>query len=105
MKIKTQARLKGANIYSNYQKLKAAKEQCYPQKEFTVISESVAEVKLQALLDHTASRLVRAQELVIDSIPKDIYDMTEVEPESSEEAFSESDEFFGNTQSDFESDY
>ena len=75
MKIKTQARLKGANIYPNYQKLKAAKEQCYPQKEFIFISESVAEVKLQALLDRTASRLVQAQQSVIDSISKDIYEL------------------------------
>ncbi|KAF2905743.1 hypothetical protein ILUMI_00433 [Ignelater luminosus] len=48
MKIRTQAKLKNADIYPNYHKLRAAKEQCYPDRNSTLISDSVIEVKLQA---------------------------------------------------------
>jgi hypothetical protein len=54
MEIRRQAK-KERTFYPNYHKLTAAKEECYHHKEAIVISDSVAEVKLQALLDHTLS--------------------------------------------------
>jgi hypothetical protein len=51
---------RGKKIDPNYHKLRAAKEECYLHKDATVISDSVAEVKLQVLLDHTVSRLLKA---------------------------------------------
>jgi hypothetical protein len=54
-------------IYPNYHKLTAAKEECYSHKEAIVVSDSVTEVKLPALLDHTFSRLLKAQEDVIST--------------------------------------
>jgi hypothetical protein len=61
----------GADIYPNYQKLRAVKEECYPHNEAIVNSDSVAEVKLQALLDHTFSQLLKAQEYVIAILSED----------------------------------
>jgi hypothetical protein len=51
--------------------LRAAKEECYPHKDAIVISDSVAEVKLQALLDHTLSLLLKAQEDFIATLSDD----------------------------------
>jgi hypothetical protein len=51
--------------------LRAAKEECYPHKEAVVISDSVTEVKLQALLDHTVSRLLKAQEDITATLSED----------------------------------
>jgi hypothetical protein len=45
MEIRTQA--KKADIYPNYHTLRTAKKECYPRKEATVISDSVAEVLLE----------------------------------------------------------
>lgn len=50
------AKLRHANIYPSYHRIKQAKEACYPDTiKFTEIS---AEVELQALLDHTTERLL-----------------------------------------------
>jgi len=56
-----------SNILPSYQNIINAKKKCYP--EMISISESKAEVELQSLLDHTASRIVASQKTVLDSVP------------------------------------
>ena len=41
-------------------KVIAAKKNCYPDASGTNITETIMEVQLQSLLDHTAKRLLRA---------------------------------------------
>ena len=45
-----------ADIYPTYDEVRAAKYECYPQN--ITITETVAEVKLSSLLNHTVSRLL-----------------------------------------------
>lgn len=52
-------------IYPSYPVLMKARETCIPPKEHVTISESTAEVKLQALLDHTVKQLMRLQDEVL----------------------------------------
>jgi len=70
-KIRTQVKHKTADIYSNYHKLRAAKEERYHYKEAIVIADCATEVKLQVLLDHADSRLFKAQEDVITNTSDD----------------------------------
>jgi hypothetical protein len=51
--------------------LRAVKEEFYPHKEAIVISDSFAEVKLEALLNDTLSSPLKAQEDVIATISED----------------------------------
>jgi hypothetical protein len=53
--------MKHCNICPIYHVIKAAKEECYPPKDKTVIHESLVEVDLQAFKDRTASRIIKAQ--------------------------------------------
>lgn len=46
------------DIYPSYTAILEAKKDCYPEKDGIIITETMAEVKLQQLLDHTASRLL-----------------------------------------------
>jgi len=61
--IRLQAKTKGCNIYPSYNKVRAAKECCYP--DLIIVTEDECEVKLQHLLDHTAKRLLLAQQEVV----------------------------------------
>ena len=45
------------DIYPCYSLIQQAKKMCYPKEEFIDVTETKAEVKLQALLDHTIVRL------------------------------------------------
>jgi hypothetical protein len=66
--IRLQAKTKGRNIYPSYNKVRAAKERCYPDS--IIVTEDEREVKLQQLLDHTAKRLLLApQEVVTAAVP------------------------------------
>lgn len=56
------------NIYPCYSLVKKAKLDCYPKDDSIFVSETLAEVKLQALLDHTALRLCQYLEEVLDSL-------------------------------------
>ena len=58
-----------ANIYPAYNKIRAAKAECY--LDGVVVESNRAEVPLQSLLDHTARRLVRLQEDVIQQAAGD----------------------------------
>lgn len=62
------AKANRANIYPPYYKVQAAKKACYPNAEGIIITEKLAEVKIQALLDHTISRIVELQEDVIKTL-------------------------------------
>lgn len=55
------------NIFPSYQKVLKSKKKCYPSEDSIKITESSAEVELQKLLDHTASRILASQKEVIDS--------------------------------------
>lgn len=66
--IRREAKKKNADIYPSYHKVLEAKGRCYPPKEAIVITESLAEVTLQELLNHTASRLVDLQTPVLLSL-------------------------------------
>lgn len=57
----------GSNLYPSYYKIKQAKLNCYPQKDDVTITEDGASVKLQALLNLTASRLLNAITLDLDT--------------------------------------
>lgn len=70
-KIRTQVKHKTADIYYNYHKLGAAKDERFHYKEANVIADCTAEVKLQALLEHAYSRLFKAQEDVITNPSED----------------------------------
>lgn len=52
------AKERNADIYPSYNKIKEAKVECYPPSKFVKISETSAEIALQALLDHTATRIL-----------------------------------------------
>lgn len=55
----------GADIFPAYNHVRAAKELCRPPKNFISITESNAEICLQALLNHTAKRIIDLQSDVI----------------------------------------
>lgn len=53
--------------FPSYKKIQIAKKECYPQKESIIVTDTTAEVKLQALLDHTAFRLIESVKEVFES--------------------------------------
>ncbi|KAL4113959.1 hypothetical protein QTP88_017505 [Uroleucon formosanum] len=68
--VRTRAKKHGCNIYPAYHLLRYAKNECYPDKSCLQITESCAEVKLQALLDITTQRVLKSQGQgsIIDSV-------------------------------------
>lgn len=60
------AKERSANIYPPYYRLLNAKSECYPSQEALIITDSLAEVKLQCLLDHTVERLSIVQKEVLE---------------------------------------
>jgi hypothetical protein len=62
-KIRIQAKEKHCNICPIYHVMKAAIEECYPPKDKIVIHESLVQVDLQALMDRTALRIIKAQKM------------------------------------------
>ncbi|XP_011688441.1 PREDICTED: uncharacterized protein LOC105450347 [Wasmannia auropunctata] len=55
-------------LYPSYDNVLKAKKRCYPPRTSITITGSCAEVKLQALLDHTAERILFLQREVIGSL-------------------------------------
>lgn len=55
------------NMFPSYQKVLKSKKKCYPSEDYIKITESSAEIELQNLLDHTASRIWSSQQEVINS--------------------------------------
>lgn len=62
------------NLYPPYYKVLQAKIRCYPRSDVT-ITEISAEVKLQALLNHTTERILLVQNNVIKSLKKTVIHM------------------------------
>jgi len=54
-----------ADIFPTYAAIAAAKAKCRPPKEVFKITDNVAEVPLQSLLNHTAERIVQLQKDII----------------------------------------
>lgn len=50
-------KLRSANIYPSYNKILSAKQRCYPAPSNITVTESSAEISLQALLDLTVQRI------------------------------------------------
>lgn len=69
MRLLTKSR--GADIFPAYEHVRAAKEKCRPPKEDISFTEVSAEVSLQALLNHTAIRLIELQSEVVFHIVTD----------------------------------
>ncbi|XP_011872388.1 PREDICTED: uncharacterized protein LOC105564550 [Vollenhovia emeryi] len=63
--MRLQSKSSGADIWPPYDKIREAKAQLRPPKETIFIDECVAKVPLQALLNHTAERLVLLQKEVV----------------------------------------
>lgn len=53
-------------IYPSYDRVLNAKKECYPDN--IIIIETMGEVKLQSLLDHSVQRLIKAQKEVMNRI-------------------------------------
>ncbi|XP_050312211.1 uncharacterized protein LOC126747535 [Anthonomus grandis grandis] len=62
---------KRSTLYPNYESITAAKKRCYPEN--LNISEDVAEVPLQSLLDHTSLRLFESLKEVLNSLNQKKY--------------------------------
>lgn len=56
------------NVLPSYKKVLSEKKKSYPDAESVTVSESQAEVELQSLLDHTASRILDLQTEVLNVI-------------------------------------
>jgi hypothetical protein len=55
--------MKHCNVCPIYHVIKATKEEYYPPKAKIVIHGSLVQVDLQALMDRTASRIIKAQKM------------------------------------------
>lgn len=58
-------------LYPSYKYVLQAKKECYPSATDITIIECSAEIKLQALLDHTVQRILLIQKDVIKSLTSD----------------------------------
>lgn len=64
-KLREGAKSRNANLYPAYKKILEAKVGCYPEQQSISISETNMEIKLQALLDHTAERIIMTKEEIM----------------------------------------
>jgi len=53
-------------LYPSYDKVLEAKKLCYPPENSITVTETKAEIKLQALLDHTATRIAEVSKERLD---------------------------------------
>lgn len=65
-KLRSGARTRNVNIYPSYKKLLLAKKRCYPVEEAITVTETEMEIKFQALLDHTSSRIVNSKAVSLE---------------------------------------
>lgn len=61
LQIRKGAKKRGADIYPSYHNILIAKERCYPQNDDIKVTESSAEISLQALLDLTIRRILQVE--------------------------------------------
>ena len=66
---------KGCNLYPAYNSVWKAKELCLPEYDLWTVTDYAAEVNMQALVNHTALRLIECQAEVINSL-EDLQGMT-----------------------------
>lgn len=59
----------GHQVFPSYHSLCKSKKSCYPLDEHVSVTETRAEIKLQAILDKTTERLVEAQTEVLKNVP------------------------------------
>lgn len=76
--IRLASKSSGADIWPPYNNVRDIKAQCRPPKEAITICENVAKVSVQALLNHTAKRIVDLQTVLILATLQKI-DCTEIE--------------------------
>lgn len=55
--LRIQSKNRGSNLYPSYKRIQEKKKFCYPEESCILVTESKAEVTLQALLDHTVQRI------------------------------------------------
>lgn len=72
----TQAKQRHCDLYPPYYIIRQTKQLCYPPKDSILIRETFAEIKLQAIIDCTVKRLIKMQEVVINSILSDLSNNT-----------------------------
>lgn len=58
----------GHHVFPSYECIVKAKKVCYPSEEHIVVTQSRAEIELQAILNKTAERLIEAQREVVTSV-------------------------------------
>ena len=56
---------KDVTRFPNYKKIQLDKQECYPERNLIVANDTSAEIKLQPLLDHTVSRILKGQKDVL----------------------------------------
>lgn len=66
--IRLNAKGNDSDMYPPYNLIREAKTRCYPPKEAFKITESLAKIDLQKLLDHTVFRIIQRQWSVVDSV-------------------------------------
>lgn len=77
LKLREGTKKRNCNIFPSYAKVLNAKKACYPTE--INVTESMAEVNLQNLLDHTAKRLCMVQEnVLIQELSNDIFPSLEM---------------------------
>lgn len=59
--MRQQLKTMNANVYPAYYLVQEAKKECYPEEEAFNVTDVSAEVRLQALLDITVKRIIKAQ--------------------------------------------
>lgn len=59
----------GHQVFPSYHSLCKSKKLCYPSDEHISVTETRAEIKLQAILDKTTERLIEAQSEVLKNVP------------------------------------
>ncbi|XP_011867945.1 PREDICTED: uncharacterized protein LOC105562053 [Vollenhovia emeryi] len=69
---------KNCKLYPPYKCVLDSKKKCYPAKSEISVTESGATVGLQALLNHTAERILMVQSDVIESLPENKVDNLEL---------------------------
>lgn len=74
--IRLQAKSKNADIFVPYFNLEEAKKECYPPAEAITITEKSARIKLQDLLDHTASRLLQVFDVKESILTENVKSLT-----------------------------
>jgi hypothetical protein len=66
--IRSSTKQKNADIYPSYNNIREVKQCCYCSKESFTVTDTLAEVKLQDLLDHTILCIVQAHEILLTRV-------------------------------------